>query len=73
MSRADRRFKRESKIKKRAKEQYIYFSSSFSKFYGDLKEGVHFQYLKHTGRVCSCSICKRPRYSKKDRKQNKIK
>lgn len=72
MSRALRRHKTEQKIKKRAKEQYVHFSLSFAKFYGDLKEGLTHQYLKHTGRICSCSTCKRERYSKKDRVKIKI-
>ena len=38
------------------------------KMYSEIKKGVHFQWIKHTGRICSCPMCKKPRYTKKDRK-----
>ena len=70
---ANRRFQQEVKTRKRVKQQYRRFTSdgSFAKFYNDVKDGEHHQYLKHTGSVCSCDICKRERYNKKDRKNNK--
>jgi hypothetical protein len=71
--RANRRFQKEIKTKNRVKQQYRRFTKdgSFAKFLEDVKDGMHHQYLKHTGTICSCNICKRERYSKKDRKNNK--
>ena len=72
MSRSERRARTQSVVEKRAKNNYHWLrkdnSESWSLFFGKLKEGVHHQWLRTTGRVCSCDICKRPRYNKKDRK-----
>lgn len=72
MDRAERRVRTQSVVEKRAKKNYSWLrkdsSESWASFYSKLKDGVHHQWLRTTGRVCSCSICKRPRYSKKDRK-----
>ena len=70
--RAERRAKTESKIAKRIKVEYLRLGSqaktSFAEYSKTIQEGLHTQWVKHTGRVCSCSICKRPRYTKKERK-----
>lgn len=68
-SRAYRRHQRRRIIKKRAKKIYRIFSNmNFADFYNKLIKGEHYQWIKHTGRVCSCYICKDRRYSKKDRR-----
>lgn len=71
MSRSERRFRTENIIKKRANKNYYWLNhkkQSWSTFYEDVKNGVHTQYIKQSGVLCSCWMCKRPRYSKQDRR-----
>lgn len=67
---AFRRFKRYCKIKNRIKKQYKFYENLFVDFYNSVLDGKSHQYLKHTSRICSCHICKKQRYTKKDRKFN---
>lgn len=73
MSRAERRSRTEKITKSRSKKAYTWFSDnkSWAKFYTGVKAGVHTQWVKHTGRICSCYICKKPRYGKRERRDSK--
>ena len=66
-----RRFQQERTIKNRAKNGHHYLRKDSSEvwglFFDNVKQGLRHTWLRTTGRNCSCSICKRPRYSKKDR------
>lgn len=73
MSRAKRRARTESVVKTRAKKNYHWANrnETWAKFYENVKSGIHSQWVKHTGRICSCYICKRPRYGKRERRDAK--
>ena len=71
MNRSERRFRTEKTLKKRVRKNLHWLGrhgESWAYLYDEIKKGIHFQWIKHTGRICSCSICKKPRYTKKDRK-----
>ena len=73
--RAERRFNKENVVKARAKNYYTWLkrdNESWAKFYDNVKKGIHNQFVKHTGVVCSCWMCsKANKFSKKDRLANK--
>ena len=71
MNRSERRFRTEKTLKKRGRKNLHWLGrhgESWASLYDESKKGIHFQWIKHPGRICSCPICKKPRYTKKDRK-----
>lgn len=75
MSRAERRHRTENIIKKRIKKNSHWLKrqgESIAHITSEIKEGLHHQWIKHTGTICSCWVCsKSSKFSKKDRKNNK--
>lgn len=74
MSRAERRYRTENIVKKRIKKNVHWLresGQSIALITSQIKEGLHHQWIKHTGVVCSCWMCsKADKFSKKDRVKN---
>ena len=53
MNRSERRFRTEKTLKKRVKKNLHWLGrhgESWAYLYSEIKKGVHFQWIKHTGR-----------------------
>ena len=72
MKRAYRRYKKEVHLKRRARNYYDYSSSisvnndnlCWSDYWKEVQSGESGIWMRHTGKVCSCSMCSWPIYEK---------
>lgn len=74
MSRAERRSRTEKIVKSRSRKNYYWANrnESWAEFFENVKSGIHSQWIKHTGTICSCWMCsKADKFSKKDRRETK--